>query len=216
MTLVCNLGRSSSTESPAQPNTGLLFRSVTDLKVGGAPVTYDGFAGEDGCDGGYAHLKNQQHHQEAGQTQKHHLETAPMFGQTWHSTTYMADVATYQLTLTSLHWWWHCLCLWEYQGIQSSISGGPDASCQQRKATPATLTTTLITFHTRAYPTCNHSCHMTCTWTSLGTTNTGGFHFHYQHNGVLFVSHQSQSAGHNKLMDSRKRILVSECRCRLY
>lgn len=145
----------------------------TDLEVSGAPVTYDGFAGEDCCGCGYTHLKNQQHHQEAGETQKHRLETAPPICQTWHRTTYLADVATYQLTLTSLVCWPQLCHPRECQGIQISISGGPDVSCQQRNATPATPTTTLITFHTRAYPTCNHGSYITCTWTSSGTTHPG-------------------------------------------
>lgn len=57
---------------------------------------------------------------------------------------------------------------------QNCAVGRPDASCQHRKATPATPTTTLIRFHTRAYPTCNHSSHMTCTWTPSAPLTQGG------------------------------------------
>lgn len=42
-----------------------------------------------------------------------------------------------------------------------------------------------------------------------------GISFTYQPNGVFPVSSHSQSAGHNKLRDSRERhLLVSDCQCR--
>lgn len=171
----CPIGQSSDSTGNPLPCMG----GVAYLEVGGVSVTCDGFAGEDGCGGGDTHLEDQQDQQEAAEAKHHHLETAPPSCHSGRSATHMADTASYELTLSSRNLAMH-LSTSEGRELppvgdpQSCTAGRPHASCQHRKATPATPTTTLNTFHTRTYLTCNHSSHMTCPWTPSAPPTQGG------------------------------------------